>query len=73
MNVIICREHPTPVTPEPPVTPSPLPDFDCRHEGRYPNPKNCHAYFWCLPGSAGQGLVSHTFNCPSGIIITSIM
>ncbi|KAG7171164.1 Chitinase-3-like protein 1-like, partial [Homarus americanus] len=35
-------------TPPPPTTPSPVSSFACKRVGFFPNPDNCHKYYWCL-------------------------
>uniref|UniRef100_A0A2P2I1P3 Mucin-5AC-like n=1 Tax=Hirondellea gigas TaxID=1518452 RepID=A0A2P2I1P3_9CRUS len=55
-----------PITPAPPVTPSPLAAFKCKAEGFFPNPDDCHQYFWCLT-DAGD---AHTFTCPAALVFS---
>ncbi|KAK7075715.1 Cht6p, partial [Halocaridina rubra] len=61
-------------TPSPPTTPSPVSSFTCKREGFYPNPDNCHKYYWCLDsGASGLGIVAHAFTCPSGLVFNKII
>ncbi|XP_071530247.1 uncharacterized protein Cht6 isoform X4 [Panulirus ornatus] len=58
-------------TPAPPTTPSPVSGFSCKREGFYPNPDNCHKYYWCLDsGASGLGIVAHAFTCPSDLVFS---
>ncbi|KAK8390928.1 hypothetical protein O3P69_016939 [Scylla paramamosain] len=58
-------------TPPPPTTPSPVSSFACRREGFFPNPDDCHKYYWCLDsGASGLGIVAHTFTCPSDLVFS---
>ncbi|XP_042877960.1 probable chitinase 10 isoform X5 [Penaeus japonicus] len=61
-------------TPAPPTTPSPSTGFSCKREGFYPNPDNCHKYYWCLDsGASGLGIVAHTFTCPSDLVFNKVI
>jgi chitinase len=53
-------------TPEPPTTPDPGVDFECKDDGFFPHPRECKKYFWCLD-APGLGLVAHHFTCPAGL------
>ncbi|XP_069988434.1 uncharacterized protein Cht6 isoform X6 [Penaeus vannamei] len=61
-------------TPAPPTTPSPSTGFSCKREGFYPNPDNCHKYYWCLDsGASGLGIVAHSFTCPSDLVFNKVI
>ncbi|XP_042218048.1 proteoglycan 4-like isoform X5 [Homarus americanus] len=58
-------------TPPPPTTPSPVSSFACKRVGFFPNPDNCHKYYWCLDsGASGLGTVAHAFTCPSDLVFS---
>merc|ERR1711981_681217 len=58
-------------TPAPPTTPSSAPAFKCKDEGFFPHSSSCKKYFWCLE-VPGQGMIAHTFTCPTGLYFNSI-
>merc|ERR1712154_275320 len=58
-------------TPAPPTTPSSAPAFECKDEGFFPHSSSCKKYFWCLE-VPGQGMIAHTFTCPTGVYVNSI-